>query len=93
LPPAEDVLSVHEVDDGNVPFREFAGEDAARERVRDAAFDRAAERARPVHGIVPFRDQRVLGRICQLEVDSAIGQVLADIAEEQFDDLLQVILC
>src|SRR5439155_22806307 len=89
---AEDVLGVDVVDEGGVAFLELAGEDAARERVRHAALDRPAQRARPVDGVVAFLYERRLGGFRELQADLAVGQTVAYVREEQLHDLLEVFL-
>src|SRR5205809_1871303 len=89
---AEDVLGIDVVHDGGVAFLELAGEDAARERVRHAALDRPAQRARPVDGVVAFFYERRLGGFRELQADLAVGQTLAHVRQEQLHDLLQVFL-
>src|SRR5439155_8949319 len=89
---AENVLGIDVVHDGGLAFLELAGEDAARERIRYAALDRPAQRARPVDGVVAFLYERRLGGFRELQADLAVGQTLAHVRQEQLHDLLQVFL-
>src|ERR1700750_1264070 len=71
---------------------QLAAEDEVRERVLDVALDRPAERA-GAHGRVPaLLDQEVLGVLGELQLQLALRERLADAAQEELDDRLDLLL-
>src|SRR3954447_16758325 len=74
------------------PRRQLGPQDEVRERVLDVALDRATQRTRPHRRVPALVDQEVLGRLGELELQLALGQRLADAAQEQLDDRLDLVL-
>src|SRR4051812_1048316 len=72
--------------------RQLGAEHEVRERILDVALDRPAERA-GAHGRVPaLLDQEVLCVLGELELQLALCERLADAAQEELDDRLDLLL-
>src|SRR4051812_8826993 len=72
--------------------RELRPQHEVRERVLDVALDRPAERT-GTHGRVPaLLDEQVLGVLGELQLQLALRERLADAAQEELDDRLDLLL-
>src|SRR4051812_11498739 len=72
--------------------RELRPQDEVRQRVLDVALDRATERAGAHGRVPPLLDEQVLGVLGQLQLQLAVRQRLADAAQEELDDRLDLLL-
>src|SRR4029453_7663784 len=72
--------------------RELGLEDEVGQRVLDVALDRPAQRARSHRGVPALVDEQVLRVLRELELQLALGQRLADAAQEELHDGLDLVL-
>src|SRR5947209_5233003 len=70
---------------------DHASQDGVGEGVVDVALDRAPQRTRPVLLVVPFLDQEGAHAVVDLQADALLGQPGLDVAQQQVDDLPQVL--
>src|SRR4051794_28260086 len=71
---------------------ELGPEDEVRQRILDVALDRPAKRAGAHRRIPALLDQEVLGLLGEIELELALGERLADAAEQQLHDRLDLVL-
>src|SRR6185436_17348674 len=76
--------------DDLVTLAEVAGQHVDRQGVLERALDRTLERPRAEHRIVPTVGQEALGRVRETQAEAALAEPLAQVAELDLDDLLEL---